>query len=366
MSDDATARDSVFGAILAGGKGERLWPLTRTHRPKPLLRLAGNPSLLAQSVARLEAAGISRSQQRIVGEACHQEAIARDLPDLPLLLEPKGFNTAHSVALAALRAQRECDDPILVVLPSDHVIADPTPLVEAIRQGVACARATRRLVVFGVVPDGVSVAYGHLQPGTKIGPSGPAYNLANYVEKPALARATEMSASGQYLWNCGNFVFPVRELLEAFRRFQPAILRAAAAVEALVNPSSEALAQTVTAYAEGPHLSIDHAIMEPAAAADSCAVIPVDFKRIDAGNLASVGTLFATDNRGNSSAGPALFLDSSGCFAATTGPLVVVLGLQDVVVTLENDVLLVAQRGRAADVRQVLAALRANKREDLL
>ncbi len=369
MTDTPT--QDVFAAILAGGRGERLWPLTRLARPKPLLRLDGdgngngNDSLLGQAIARLEAAGIPRNRQRIVSELRHATALRQDSPDVELLLEPRGFNTAHSVALAALAAAREAPDPILVVVPSDHVIREPGPLVAAIADGIACARSARRLTVFGVAPTGASTAYGHLRAGARLG-AGPASALTEYVEKPVPERAAQMSASGAYLWNCGNFVFPVRELLDAFRRFQPEILAAATAIDTILRASPDKLATAEQAYAAGPHVSVDHAIMEPAAAANLCAVIPVDLKRIDAGNLDSLGALFPADAQGNTASGPALFLDSQGCFSTTKGPLVAVLGLQNVVVTVENDVVLVCHRDRAGDVRPVLAALKTRSRGDLL
>ena len=341
--------EGVFAVVLAGGRGERLWPLARAQRPKALVRL-GDKTLLQATLERLDAMGFSPERTLVVGGARFAAAMSEEAPAAHLVLEPDAGDTARAIALAALVALRLSDNPVLAVIPSDHVVRDPAPVAAAMRAAIDVARADRLLVAFGTPPLSPSTSYGWLRPAADN--AGGCARLAEYVEKPDADQARVMYASG-YLWNCGSFVFLARVLVQAFERFQPAILAAARAIDAGRAPPA------------APSLSIDHAILEPATRAGLCAVAPARYDRVDVGRLEGFASLLAADAAGNTIGGDALALESERCVLHSSDATIAALGVSDLLVFAERDVVLVCRRDHA-DLRRLLAELASRRRADLL
>ena len=343
-------KEDVLAVVLAGGRGERLWPLARAHRPKALVRI-GDKTLLQATLERLGTLGFSPERTLVVGGAGSAAALRERAPQAHLVLEPDAGDTARAIALAALVALRLSDNPVLAVVPSDHVVHDPAPIAAAIRTAVDVARADHLLVAFGTPPLSPSTSYGWLRPeGDNAGGGS---RLAEYVEKPDAERARAMCDSGRYLWNCGTFVFLARALIEAFERFQPAILAAAREIDAGRAPLA------------APRLSIDHAILEPATRAGLCAVEPVRYDRLDVGRLEGLAPLLAPDAADNALGGDVLALDSERCVLHSSDATIAALGVSDLIVFAQRDVVLVCRRGHV-DLGRLLAELAARSREDLL
>jgi len=355
VSPNCCAADvtDVFAVVLAGGRGERLWPLARQRAPKPLLRIRGR-TLLHATLERVAALGIGRERTLVVGSREHAAELQAEAPGAHLVLEPAAGDTARAVALSALAALRVEGDPILWVLPSDHLVADPEPVVTAVRTAVAAARSHGLFFVFGTPAKDASTDYGWLLPGVSL---HPAYSrLDEYVEKPDAATASRIHAGGQHLWNCGMFVLPARALLEAMRRLQPGILFAAERVAA-----GDAGEDTST-----PRLSLDHAILEPATREGLCGIVPLDYPRLDLGRLDGLAGLLEHDARDNAVAGDVFAIDTARCMLLSDGTTLAALGLDDLIVIAERGVVLICARDRASEVKRIVAELSARGRKDLL
>lgn len=342
--------DDVLAVVLAGGRGERLWPLSRTHRPKALVRI-GDKTLLSATIERLGAVGFLPERTLVVGSTACEAALGEAAPAARLVLEPDAGDTARAVALAALVALRLSDDPVLVVVPADHVVRDPAPMGTALHAAVDVARTDRLLVAFGTPPLSPSTAYGWLRPEAQ--PAGGCSRLAEYVEKPDAAQARALYDSGRYLWNCGTFVFSARAIVDAFERFGPAILAAAREVDAGRAPPPT------------PRLSVDVAILEPATRAGLCAVIPVHYDRIDVGRIEGLAPLMPSDEASNAIFGDVLAIDCERCVLHSSDPMIAVLGASDLLVVAQRDVVLVCRRDDP-DLKRLLAELATRGREDLL
>jgi len=346
--------EEVFAIVLAGGRNERLWPLARVWRPKALLHAQGR-SLLAGTLDRVRAVGIPAERTIVVGSRRHADRLSPEAPGCVLLLEPEPRDTAAAVALAALQALRLSPDPVLCVFPADHIVRDTAPVVAAMRAAISASRRHSLLFAFGTAARDASTAYGWLRPGDALEGSADCRRLTEYVEKPDPERARRMHAAGEHLWNCGTFVLPAAALLEAFSRFAPKILAAAHRIDAGQQEADV-----------GVRLSLDHAVLEPATRAGLCAVVPLCYERDDVGRLDGLAALWGRDPDGNALNGDVVVMDSSGCVVASDGTALAALGLADMVVVAEKDVVLVCPRDRASDVRRLVSEIAARGRRDLL
>jgi mannose-1-phosphate guanylyltransferase/mannose-6-phosphate isomerase len=274
--------------ILSGGAGTRLWPLSRELYPKQLLALTGTRTMLQQTALRLE--GLGSAAPVIVCNEVHRFLVAEQLRQLKLepraiVLEPAGRNTAPAIALAAHAALKGVSagdpDPVLLVLPADHVIKDVPAFQRAVRQALPAA-AAGKLVTFGIVPTAPETGYGYIQRGAA---SGALHAIARFVEKPDAARAAEFLASGEYYWNSGMFMFGARRYLSELARFAPGIARVCEAAFASARADLEFTRIAPEAFASCPSDSIDYAVMEKTADA---VVVPLAAGWSDVGSWAAL------------------------------------------------------------------------------
>jgi mannose-1-phosphate guanylyltransferase len=348
--------------ILSGGAGTRLWPVSREALPKPFMRLPDGRSLLRRTVERAAAIADSAPAWIVTNREYYflsrdELAPATTRGATQFLLEPVGRNTAPAIALASLAvAAQHGDDALLLVLPADHVIADEA----AFRTAVEAARqvaAQGWLVTFGVKVERPATGYGYIKLGTALSPD--AHAVERFVEKPNAERAQEYMASGQYCWNSGMFLFRAGDMLAAFETHKPELLRAARAcwessLDKRVGPDAIELQRGSFAVLES--ISIDYAIFEHA---ERVAVVPGAFGWSDVGAWNELAEHYAADERGNRAAGEALFVDSDGCYVHGQDRLVATLGVKDVYVIDTPDAVLVLDKARAQDVKQVVDAVRA-------
>ena len=358
--------------ILSGGSGTRLWPLSREAHPKQFLPLVGDQSLLQATVARLDGLASSSgavpvADPIIVCNEQHRFLVVDQLAEqgrraAALILEPVGRNTAPALTLAALAATAGGADPLLVVMPADHVIVDGHAFREAVARGGALA-AQDAVVTFGIVPDAPATGFGYLRKGAV---DGPAFRLAAFVEKPDEETARGYLASGDYLWNSGIFLLRAGLWLELLGRFRPDILAACRAAWAGGAPDLEFVRVDVDAFRGCPSDSIDYAVMEPyAAQPDARArVVPLDAGWSDVGAWASLWAVSEHDAAGNAVRGDVYTHGATGNLINAQHRMVAAVGVKDLVVVETADAVLVADKAKAQDVKAVTEFLKLAGRSE--
>lgn len=346
---------AITPVILCGGAGTRLWPLSRHARPKQMLKLAGDRTLLEATVARVRDPDLF-GPALFVAAASQSEALAQSAGERDrIILETVPRNTAMAIALAALNSPRE----MLLVLPSDHLVADPAGLVEAVRRALPAATAGW-IVTFGMKPATAETGFGYVERGDEIGEG--VFAARRFVEKPGLADATAFVAGGRHDWNGGIFLMRADVLIEGLRRHAPEILEAAERAVANQRVDGGAIEPDGEAVQTAPARSIDHALMEHF---DKVAVVPVAIGWSDIGSWASAHAAAEQDEAGNSVTGEALLLDTSGCLVRSEGPLVAALGVRDLVIIATADAVLVVPRDQSQRVREIVDRLGDAGKESL-
>ena len=357
--------ETITPVILSGGSGTRLWPLSRETHPKQFQPLVGERSLLQATWARLGGlAGLAAPL--VVANEEHRFMVAEQLRQLgaapaAIVLEPVGRNTAPAIAVAALKAVEDGADPVLLVLPSDHVIADGEGFRAAVRAALPAA-AAGRLVTFGIVPEAAETGYGYIKAGDGLAPGGAGAGVRaveRFVEKPDAATARAYGESGDDFWNSGMFRFRAGAFLGELQRHAPAILDAARAALAAARRDADFLRLDRAAFAACPSDSIDYAVMEKT---DRAAVLPVSVGWNDVGSWSALWQVADQDSDGNAHHGDVIALDCRNTLAWGGRRLVTLLGLDEVIVVDTDDALLVAAKDKVQQVKDIVARLKAEGR----
>jgi mannose-1-phosphate guanylyltransferase/mannose-6-phosphate isomerase len=353
----------LIPVILSGGSGTRLWPLSRELYPKQLLPLVGDHTMLQETAKRLDGVADLGAPVVVCNES-HRFMVAEQMLQLgtkpaAIILEPVGRNTAPAVAVAALvalhRTQGTEQDPILLVLPADHVIRD----VEAFREAVASGRAAAeagKLVTFGVVPDRPETGYGYIR---KAKGQGPAYPVAEFVEKPNLETAVRYVQSGEYFWNSGMFMFRARTYLAELGKFAPEMLKACEAAVTAAKSDLDFTRLSAETFGACPSDSIDYAVMEKTADA---VVVPLDAGWSDVGSWSALQDALPRDASGNVISGDVITEGTTGSYLHATSRMIAAVGLTDHVVVETKDAVLVAPRDKVQDVKALVNQLKAQGR----
>jgi len=357
--------------ILSGGSGSRLWPLSRGLFPKQFLPLVGETTMLQATLARLDGIAACR-QPLIVCNEEHRFIVAEQLRQAKvalstILLEPVARNTAPAIAVAALRALQGGDDPLLLVLAADHVIAD----VAAFHAAVALAQQaaeTGALVTFGIVPTVPETGYGYIEKarnserGMGNGMPMGTYPVSRFVEKPDLATAEDYVASGRYLWNSGMFMFRASVLINELTKFSPEIVAACRSALDGASADLDFLRLDATAFAQGPEESIDYAVMEKT---DKAVVVPLSAGWSDVGSWSALWEVAEKNVDGNVLKGDVLAVDSQNSYLhSANGRLVAAVGVADLVVVDTDDAVMVAHKGQVQRVKKIVDILKASGRKE--
>jgi mannose-1-phosphate guanylyltransferase len=363
----------THAVILAGGRGTRFWPRSRTRTPKQLLNIVGKETMLEQTFARLRPL-IPAGRIWTVTNAGQAAAVRKQVPAAArkrVLVEPKGLNTAVAIGLAAIHARRVAHgDALLAVLPADHYIAQPEAYRKIVAAALDVARVPGRMVVLGIPPTRPETGFGYIEGmGEPISARGlPVFAVQRFTEKPALPLALEYVASGKFHWNAGMFFWRISTFLENLKNFLP---RTHAALEELANlidtPSYETKLRAM--YQRLQNISVDYAVLEPAthaAGPPRVFVIPAEVGWSDIGSWAAVYELLARKNGENVLAGKGHTLDAEGNFLWTPSKFVAAIGIRDLLVVETPDALLICPRDRAQDVARIVKHLEQQKLTKLL
>jgi len=356
----------VLPVIMAGGSGTRLWPLSRAGYPKQFLVLSGNESLFqlaARRLAALAGPDLTLAAPCIVGNDEHRFLVLDQLREIKqdpssVLLEPMGRNTAPALTLAALAALEGGQDPVLVVTPADQTVTQPAAFTAALQSAIRIA-AEGAITILGITPDRPETGYGYIRTTSDAG----GLAVAQFVEKPNLATAEKYLAEGGYYWNSGMFVLKASVWMKALERFRPDIAAATRAAWDARKTDGKFVRPGKAEFAAVPSESVDYAVMERCPGTDiPLRMVALDAGWNDLGAWEAVWQVADKDEHGNASVGDALITDSQNTLVHATSRLVGVVGLKDVVVVETADAVLVSDRARSQEVKQIVNRLGAEQR----
>ena len=347
--------------VLAGGSGSRLWPKSRAALPKQFLALTSDQTMLQETLQRLD--GSSAANPIVICNDAHRFLVAEQLRQMSgdhggIILEPVGRNTAPAIALAALHAMQTDDDPVLLVLAADHLIKDSAGFQAAVSKANELAM-DGNLVTFGIVPDQAHTGYGYIKGGEAIGVG---MKVDEFVEKPDLATAQQYVDSGNYFWNSGMFMFKASVYLAELKKHAPEMYSICEQAIATESKDLDFIRIDPEIFATCPDDSIDYAVMEKTALA---AMVPLDAGWSDVGSWSSLWeTADNKDENGNVIVGDAILEGVNNSYINAEERLIAVVGLDDVVVVETKDAVMVANKNKVQDIKNVVNKLKAEQRPE--
>ncbi|SME98272.1 mannose-1-phosphate guanylyltransferase (GDP) /mannose-6-phosphate isomerase, type 2 [Tistlia consotensis] len=351
--------ERLYPVILSGGSGSRLWPLSRQSNPKQLLPLVGRQTLLEATLRRVSGSGAFHPPTLVVN-AEHRFAVAEQArlagtAPRAILLEAVGRNTAPAILCAALDLLAADDSAIMLVLPSDHLIRD----AKAFRRAVETARAAAaagRVMTLGITPDRPETGYGWIEKGGALDGLAGAFEVARFKEKPDAATAAAMLADGRHLWNAGIFVLPAARVVAELERLEPELVQHCRDALDRASKDIDFTRLDPESFGQAKAISIDYALVERV---ERVGTVAVEMGWSDLGGFDALYEVAERDEQGNATVGRTALLDARDCHVRSNGRLVTVLGLEGVLVVETDDAVLVADRGRAQDVKQLVEKLKS-------
>ncbi|MFV8383024.1 mannose-1-phosphate guanylyltransferase/mannose-6-phosphate isomerase [Vibrio parahaemolyticus] len=351
----------LLPVIMAGGSGSRLWPLSRSLYPKQFISLTSEKSMLQETIVRLS--GLEHQSPLIICNEEHRFIVAEQLRNQNIqhggiILEPVGRNTAPAIALAALHAVKSGEDPLLLVLAADHVIQNSFAFSGAVRAAIPSAEQGM-LVTFGIIPTAPETGYGYIKHGDAVEES--VFRVAQFVEKPDLDTAQQYLASGEYYWNSGMFLFKASRYLEELKEHHPNILEACESAMQGSRQDLDFIRLAEEAFFLCPDDSIDYAVMEKT---HDALVVPMNAGWSDVGSFSALWEVSAKDDLGNVAVGDVLTEQTSNSYIYAQNKLVSTVGVDNLVVIETKDAVLVANKDKVQDVKNIVNQLKAQNRSE--
>ena len=363
----------IIPVILSGGTGSRLWPMSRELNPKQFLSLYGEQTMLQETMARLE--GVTDLAAPII--VCNEEhrfMVAQQMSDLgvivdKIILEPIGRNTAPAIAAAAeyINEKEDCKDAVMLILAADHIIKDTIEFHHVIEAGARIAEQGQ-LVTFGIVPHKAETGYGYIKRAEAISKNEQskekdAYRVERFVEKPDLDTAQKYFTSGEYYWNSGMFMFKASTILNELKELSPQIFQAVKKAVSNGVKDLDFCRLDNESFTSSPSDSIDYAVMEKT---DKAVVLPLDAKWNDVGAWSALWEVKERDENGNVFHGDILHHDVTNSYIHADDRMVAVVGVDNCVVVETADAVLVVDKDRSQDVKNIVNQLKATQREEVL
>jgi len=357
---------TITAVIMAGGKGERFWPKSRTNLPKQFLNISGSKSMIQQTISRLEKL-IDISHIFIVTNELYAELIRAQIPSLPaenIIIEPIGKNTAPCLGVASIIIEEKFPDSTMVVLPSDHIIENVEGFINIIKTAVEVAQLNGNLVTLGVQPTYPETGYGYIESldqKLQINEMD-VFRVRQFVEKPDYDTAKSYLDAGNFYWNSGIFIWKTKVIRQYIQEFMPDMHDVLETMKAAFKESDrdEVIKKE---FIRMPDQSIDYGIMEKA---NNIYVIPCIFGWDDVGSWTALDRINERDENGNVIKGNILNLDTKRCIIESNGKLIATLGIEDLIIVETEDVTLICSKDKAQEVKLLLKELRAQKMEKYL
>ncbi len=349
---------NVYAVIMAGGRGERFWPLSTDQVPKPFIRLLGTRTLIQQTVDRIVELVPPQKTFVSIGEA-HKVIAIRQLPQIPVenfIVEPVGRDTAACIGYSALHVERRDPGAAVIVFPSDHHIEDVVAYRRTIQKGIkALPEATG--VVFGIRPARPETGFGYIQAQAPA-PDEDSCRVLRFVEKPDIDRAREYIAAGNYYWNSGIFLWRNHTLLALIEKHMPDLHKGLEALRKLVGFDG-ASSERARIFSALPRISIDFGVMEKT---EGLRLVPAEFLWDDIGNWGALERAVPRDADGNASLGGHVSLESTGCVTYSDAGTVATFGVSDLIVVQANGKVLVCSKDRVGELKRLISTLEEKKK----
>lgn len=358
----------MHAVIMAGGRGTRFWPRSREKKPKHLLDIISNRTIIQETVDRIKPLVKPKNILIVTGQK-HAKELMRQLPEVPpknILIEPVGRNTAACIGLAAVHVQKKAKDDVMVVLPSDHGIGNPARYRKVIAAAAQAAEKENALVTIGIQPTGPHTGFGYMEGGEAAGriSDEKLLRVKSFREKPDLKQAKAFVQSGNFFWNSGMFIWKASTILNEIERFLPQLHAGLMTIQASVGKADEA--KTVSKIYKGlASVSIDYGVMEKA---KDVFMIPASFGWSDVGSWDALWEISEKDPNGNAATGgsQAVFESTENALVYSPKKLVALVGMKDVLVVETKDALLICKRGQSQDVKKIVDALESEGKTQLL
>ncbi|PKN51065.1 MAG: mannose-1-phosphate guanylyltransferase [Deltaproteobacteria bacterium HGW-Deltaproteobacteria-13] len=353
----------MYAVIMAGGKGARFWPRSREKKPKHLLDITSEKTIIQETVDRIKQL-IPQDNILVVTGKKHARTLIRQLPEIPsrnILIEPEGKNTAACIGLAALHIRKMVPDDVMVVLPSDHAIHDSQRFIDVIGAAAKVAAQEDALVTIGIKPTSIQTGFGYIEQADSFQRIGheEIFRVKSIREKPDFQQAKEFIESGKFYWNSGMFIWKASTILKEIGRWLPALDGGLMKInEAIGSPREAVIVPRV--YRKLASISIDYGVMEKA---DNVFMIQGDFGWSDVGSWDALWEISPKDIQGNAALGGSetIFEDSEGSLIYSPRKLVALVGIKDLIIVETKDALLICKKGSSQNVKKVVDILEGKK-----
>jgi mannose-1-phosphate guanylyltransferase len=353
----------LYAVIMAGGVGSRFWPRSKERKPKQLIRIAGENTMIQDTVKRLNGL-VKKENIFVITNKIQKLRVKEQLPEIPeenIIDEPFGKNTAACIGLASVLIKSKNQEAVTITLPSDHLIKDDEQFRECLSTAANFAYKSKGLVTIGITPTRPETGYGYIQ-FDEDGVEKNIFKVLTFAEKPNLATARRFLESGDFLWNSGIFIWRVDSILNEIKKYLPDLYEGLETLEPSINtPDFEK--QLVHVYGQLKSISIDYGVMENS---DNVYLTKADFYWNDVGNWEAVYEISEKNEEGNALIGDVYTQNTFGSYIFSPRKFTATIGVENLIVINTNEALLVCHRNNAQDVRQIVDYLKMNKRTDLV